>query len=61
MTDEMLTPAQVAPFLGSNPDTIRYMAREHPEKLGFPVCVIGNRVKIPKRPFFKFLGIKEET
>lgn len=59
MPDEMLTPAQIAPIIGSNPDTIRWMARTAPENLGFPVVIIGNRVKIPRRPFLKFMGVKE--
>lgn len=52
---EVLTPAQVAPLLHLDQDTIRGQARERPELLGFPVIVAKSRVKIPKRPFIKFL------
>lgn len=52
---EVLTPAQVAPVLCLDQDTIRGQARECPELLGFPVVVAGNRVKIPKRPFLMFM------
>lgn len=57
---EVLTPAQVAPVLCLDQDTIRGQARSCPERLGFPVVVAGNRVKIPKRPFLRFMqeGIK---
>lgn len=52
---EVLTPAQIAPVLHLDQDTIRGQARECPELLGFPVVVAGNRVKIPKRPFLMFM------
>jgi hypothetical protein len=52
---EVLTPAQIAPVLHLDQDTIRGQARECPELLGFPVVVAGNRVKIPKRPFLRFM------
>lgn len=58
---EVLTCAQVAPVLGANPATIHGQATDRPELLGFPVIVAGSRVKIPKRPFLRFMreGIKE--
>lgn len=52
---EVLTPAQVAPVLHLDQDTIRGQERTCPELLGFPVVVAGNRVKIPKRPFLTFM------
>ena len=52
---EVLTCAQVAPLLGANPATIHGQATDRPELLGFPVIVAGSRVKIPKRPFCKFM------
>lgn len=56
-SDEVfLTPAEVAPVLGSDPQTIRVAAQSRPELLGFPVTVIGNRVKIPRIPFLRFVG-----
>ena len=36
--------------------TLLYTAREYPERLGFPVICVGNRVKIPRIPFIKFLA-----
>jgi hypothetical protein len=52
---EFLTPAQVAEVLGCDPHGIRVWARQRPEGLGFPVCLVGSRVKIPKRPFIQFM------
>lgn len=52
---EFLTPAQVAEVLGCDPHGIRVWARQRPEGLGFPVCVVGSRTKIPKRPFIQFM------
>ena len=57
-----LTCAQVAELLGSkNPQQLRIQARENPDSLGFPVCVFGKRVKIPRIPFIKFLLGDEEA
>lgn len=44
-----LTPADVAPYLHTNPQDIRVLA--HEGKLLFPVQIVGNRVKIPKELF----------
>lgn len=52
----VLTPAEVAPVLGCDPQDIRVQARMAPEKLGFNVSVIGSRVKIPKAAFLRFMG-----
>ena len=51
-----LNVADIAPLLESDPDAIRCQAKEDPSKLGFPVCVIGSRVKIPRRAFLAFFG-----
>ena len=50
----LLTAADVADYLETDPNTLRWQAREEPEKLGFPVSVMGNRVKIPKEGFIFF-------
>lgn len=52
---EILTCAQVAPILGADPATIHQQAVEAPQFLGFPVIVAKSRVKIPKRPFIRFM------
>ena len=64
LDQEFLTPAQVAPLLGCQPYSINVQARDSPHRLGFPVCVLGSRVKIPRIAFIRWmrgeLG-KEET
>lgn len=57
---EMLTPAEVAPLIGVDPQSIRLQAQSDPKKLGFPVVVIGSRTMIPKKLFFEFFKLEEE-
>lgn len=57
--DEFLSAAEVAQILGCDPQGIRSMARDCPERLGFPVIRIGNRTRIPKVPFMRFIGRAE--
>lgn len=52
---EYLTPAQVAEVLGCDAQDVRVAARECPERLGFPVCVIGSRTKVPRRAFIAWM------
>lgn len=52
---EVLTCAQVAPLLQADPNTIRGQAQDRPDLLGFPVICAGRRVKIPRRPFIRFM------
>lgn len=54
-TKEVLTPADIADVLNADPQNIRIQARMAPERLGFPVCVIGTRTKIPKRAFIAYM------
>ena len=51
-----LTPADIAPVLECDPQTIRLQAQDDPAKLGFPVTVLGSRVKIHRKGFLRFLG-----
>lgn len=44
----------IAPFMESDPQTLRSQAQSDPRKLGFPVCVCGNRVKIPRIGFINW-------
>ena len=57
----VLLPDDIAEVLGVNPQSIRNQARIIPNTLGFPVVVVGNRVLIPRKPFLKFIGEKEEN
>ena len=56
---EMLAPADVAPVLGCHPYAINVAAKSDPGRLGFPICKIGNRVKIPRRAFLRWAGYEE--
>lgn len=42
-------------------EAIRAQAQSDPEALGFPVCVVGRRVYIPRRSFDLFWGIEKEV
>ena len=44
----VLTPAEIAPVLGVNPQSIRVT---DPVDLGFPVIKLGTRTLIPRVPF----------
>ena len=52
---EMLTPADISTVLGSDPETIRITARQYPERIGFPYTFIGNRMKIPRLGFIRWM------
>lgn len=51
---DFLIPTDVAPFLRVAPYSINCQAQADPSKLGFPVIVMGTRVRIPKEGFIKF-------
>lgn len=51
MDKEILTPADVAPILGCDPNVIRFQAKQDINSLGFPCSKIGSRIKIPRRAF----------
>lgn len=58
----LLTAADVAEVLGVDAQGIRIMAHNQPERLGFPVTVIGRGgrgVRIPKIPFLRFMGYEQ--
>jgi len=50
----MLLATDVAPYLECDDGLIRLQAQQEPEKLGFPVIVMGTRVKIPKEGFIHY-------
>lgn len=54
---DYFVPAQVAEVLGMDAQAIRILGRRNPERLPFPVIVSGVRVKIPKIPFLKYMGV----
>lgn len=64
MDKEFITPNDVGKILGCNPHLIRIQARETPWRLGFPVVLVGNRTKIPRRAFIRYMetldGVPED-
>lgn len=58
MDKAYLTPTQAAPLLGCDPYWISLMARteEGRRQLGFPVVRIGNRTKVLRIPFLRYMG-----
>ena len=50
----ILLASDVASYLETDPNLIRWQAQNEPEKLGFPVIVLGSRVKIPKDGFVSY-------
>lgn len=55
-----LIATDISDILGCDPHNIRLMAKQRPELLGFPVCVVGTRVKIPRVPFVQFFDGKNQ-
>lgn len=54
---DYLTPNQVASVLDMNPQSIRELAKSN--RLPFPAISSGNRWKIPRLSFLKFMGLEE--
>lgn len=50
---DFVTAADVAEILGTDPNSLRWQAKNDREALGFPVVVIKSRVKIPRVPFIR--------
>lgn len=55
MTQETISPCVVSEIIGCNPQFLRIQARQAPQELGFPVIVMGTRVRIPRRAFLAFM------
>lgn len=59
---DMLIPADVSKYLGCHPYTISKTAQQTPELLGFPVCVMGSRTRIPREGFVRWArGLQEDS
>lgn len=52
---DIITASQAAGPLGCDPQFIRSAAHKRPELLGFPVTVMGSRVKIPRLAFIRYM------
>lgn len=58
---DMLVPTDVAGYLSCEPYSINRAARDAPGLLGFPVIVMGSRVRIPKDGFVRYCRRLEES
>lgn len=52
---EFLNAEEIAEAIGIHPQSLRQQAHSDPAMLGFPVCVIGRRVLIPRKGFINFM------
>lgn len=52
------SPIDICGVLGSDPQTIRITARQRPDLIHYPFTFTGTRMKIPKGPFLKFMGVE---
>ena len=50
-----LTPAEAAPFLKCDPNTLRRKVHQDQDSLGFKVLVNNTRVLIHRKEFLRFL------
>ena len=57
----MLVPTDVAGYLGCEAYSINRAAKDAPGLLGFPITVMGSRVRIPKDGFVRWArGLPKE-
>ena len=54
-TKDFLSPKDVADLIGCMPYSINVQAQTDPSKLGFPVSLIGTRVRIPRLGFLYWM------
>ena len=52
---DILVPTDIAPLLNCKAYNINVAAKQDPALLGFPVIVMGSRVRIPKAGFIRFM------
>lgn len=51
---DILVPTDIAEFLGCEAHSINRAAKDAPGLLGFPIIVMGSRVRIPREGFVRF-------
>lgn len=61
ISKDLLTIMDIRDYLDCDANAFRLQAHKDPSKIGFPVIVIGSRVKIPKIPFIKFMRGEHES
>lgn len=60
LSKDYLTPKDVAGCLGCTAYAINQQAAANAGKLGFPVIMVGKRVKIPRKAFIRFMEGEKE-
>lgn len=46
----------IAPIIGASPQLLRQQAHIDASLLGFPVAIVNHQVRIPRKPFLRFIG-----
>lgn len=54
-TKVMLSSGQVAQIIGVSEYSIRQQAAVNAAALGFPVCIMGSRIRVPREAFLRWL------
>lgn len=57
---DVLTVADIAPVLGAHPQWIRKTAQDTPQLIGYPFTFTGNRMKIPREGFIRWMEGRRE-
>ena len=60
MKKPVISGTMAAKVMGMDSSRLIGYAREHPERIQFPFQISGNRLKIPRIPFLRWLGEIEE-
>lgn len=55
---EMLSCGDIADVIGIGQYNLHRYIMEYPERIGFPVMITGRRVRIPRLPFLRFMGVE---
>lgn len=54
---EWYTADEICSVLNMDPQTLRLTAKQRPYLLAFPVLVTGTRVRFPRIPFLRYMGV----
>lgn len=61
---DTLAPSDISTILKCHPYSINVQAKQDiiqgVNSLGFPITIVGTRVRIPRIPFLEFMGVKSE-
>ena len=55
-----LSPLEVSGVMGCDPYNLNLMAKQQPQLVPFPWYFAGNRLKIPRVPWLRFMGWEGE-